>query len=379
MPRSPTDPLDTAAALNERAVTLLHAGRHALARKRAEQAVDLFARHAGKHHPDVASCLDTLAMIRAAQGAERDAVKLLERALAIYDRYPRVRELRAFRAQSLARMGDTLRALGRYTEARAVFGRALRVMRGAFGEDSIEHATALNSYGILCKFAGWFAAGERAYLRALAIAEAPPGDPELVCALLHNLGGLEHARDRFVEAEPYARRGYELRAERLGENSPEALEDCGALAAIVADLGRFDEAEAMLRGLLSRFEDLYGASHYEVSVVCHNLASVLSVTGRLDEADALYRRALAIKRARLGAAHPDVALTLHNLAALCDARGDAREALALHRKAHALARRTLGPKHPTTVACRASLARSERSIPGAVSARRRSIARARTR
>lgn len=360
MPRPPADPLDAAAALNERAVTLLLAGRHALARKRAEQAIEQFTRHAGRHHPDVASCLDTLAMILMAQGDERDAVKLLKRALSIFDRYPRVRELRPFRAQSLARLGDALRALGRYAEARAVFGRALRVMRGAFGADSIEHATALNSYGILCKFAGWFGAGERAYLRALAIAEAPPGDPDLVCALLHNLGGLEHARDRFAEAEPYARRGYELRAERLGESSPEALEDYGALAAIVADLGRHDEAEAMLRGLLSRFEDLYGASHYEVAVVCHNLAAVLSVTGRLDEADALYRRALAIKRARLGAAHPDVALTIHNLAALCDERGEAREARALHRRAHALARRTLGAKHPTAIACRDALAASER-------------------
>ena len=377
MPRPPADPLDLAAALNERAVALHQEGRYALAQTRAEQAVERFARHAGKHHPDVASCLDTLAMIRMSRGDERGAVKLLARALSIFDRYPRVRALRPFRAQSLARMGDALRALGRYTEARAVFGRALRVMKGAFGEGSIEHATALNSYGILCKFAGWFRLGERAYLRALAIAEAPPGDPELVCALLHNLGGLEHARDRFAEAEPYARRGYELRAERLGENAPEALEDYGALAAIVADLGRFDEAEAMLRALLARFEDRYGVSHYEVAVVCHNLASVLSVTERLDEADALYRRALAIKRARLGAEHPDVALTLHNLAALCDARGDAREALALHRKAHALARRTLGPKHPTTVACRASLAAAERAR--AVSARRRSSARARTR
>lgn len=361
MPRTPVDPLDRALALHDRAVALCQQGRIAPARRAATRAHDLFARHAGRAHPDVASTLDTLAMIDIAAGDLPAAIRRLRRAIAILDGYPRVPVARQLCAQSLERLGDALRRAGRYTTARTVYQRALRASRGAFGAGAVEHAVALNGFGILCKFGGWFAEGVRAYRRALAIAEAHDA-VDLAVSVLHNLGGIEHARDRFAAAEPYARRGLALRVARYGDDDPGALDDRSALAAIVLDLGRRDEAESMLRDLLARFEALRGPDDYEVAVVCHNLAGALDAA-RADESVALYRRALAIKRAVLGAGHPDLVVTMHNLATLRAAQGDVRESAALHRRALALSLRTMGPRHPTTRACREALRARSRIRP----------------
>ncbi len=357
------DPLDRAAALHERALAHHDAGRLSAAARDAERARALFAAHAGPHHPDVGSALDALGMVALARGRLREGARLLGRAVAIFDRYPRVPEVRPFRAEALGRLGDALRELGDYPSARAALRRATAAARSAYGAGSFEHAAALNRYGVLCKFAGWFAAAERAYRAAAAMAEGR-GWEALECALLHNLGGLAHARGRFEAAEVYARRGYARRVALEGEGAPAALEDLGALAAIVADRGRLAEAEAMLRGLLARFEARLGPRHVEVAVVLHNLGAVLAGEGRHGEAEGFYRRALAIQRVRLGASHPEVALTAHNLAAVLDASGRGREALALHRRALSVARRTLGARHPTTRACRAAVADGEARAAG---------------
>lgn len=356
----PVDPLDRAAALHERALNLHDAGKLAAADRAATEAKRLFAKHSGAAHPDVASALDTLAMIALSRGETRKAVKLLERAVAILDRYPRVKEVRPFRAQSLGRLGDALRELGDYPSARAVLQRATTATRGAYGAGSLEHAAALNRFGVLCKFAGWFADGHRAYTTAAAMIDGHEGSDDLECALLHNLGGLEHARDRFEEAERYARRGYDKRVALHGDESLAALEDLGALAVIVADLGRHSEAEAMLRSVLSHFEARFGVRHVEVAIVLHNLGAVAASSGRHAEAERLYRRALSIQRAKLGATHPEVALCMHNLAVVLDALARHREALALHRRALSVARRALGAKHPTTRASHSAALDAER-------------------
>ncbi len=322
----------------------------------ARRAASLFVRHAGALHPDVASALDTVALARIERGDHAEALPPLRRALSILARYPRLQAVRPFTIQSLTHLTRALRELGRYAVARPLARRAIR-LAGTLGDDGVMLlAHALNEHGMLCKYAGWFAAGARSYRRALALARGSvPSDPDLIADILHNQGGLEHARGRFAEAEPYAREGLALRVATHGDGHPLALLDAGALAATLSDLGEGDKAETLLRALLPRFEARYGASHYEVAVVCHNLAAVCAETGRHAEARSLYQRALRIKRARLGRAHPDIVVTLHNLAVTCDALGQTAVALRHRRAAHDIAQRTLGARHPTTRACREAL------------------------
>lgn len=353
------DPLDRACALHDRALAHHESGRVFAARRAALAACRLFTRHSGARHPDTANVLDTLAMIDLGRGDFRAARRHLRRAVSILDAARRHPAARPLRAQSVERMGECLRDAGRYVEARAWLSRAVVLQTRLYGRRSLERAAALNQLGMCCKYAGWFALGARAYREALTLAEELAPSGALVKVILRNLAGLEHARDRFTEAERYARRGVELRLATEGPSHPATELDLGALAPIVAELGRLDEAEAMLRPLVDSFAARYGARHYEVAVVCHNLGAVLAARGQVAEAASLYRRALAIKRARLGATHPDIPLTMHNLAALDEALGRHRSARRLRVRALALALRALGARHPTTRACAAALTASE--------------------
>ena len=139
-------------------------------------------------------------------------------------------------------------------------------------------AATLNGFGVLCKYAGWFARGERHYRRALAILEAHLGpEHDEVATILHNLGGIEHARGRWELAEPWARRAMALRTASLGVTHPRVAADAVALAAIVEELGRTDEAETLYRRALPIF--MRANARYDVAITANNLAALVAARG----------------------------------------------------------------------------------------------------
>ena len=134
---------------------------------------------------------------------------------------------------------------------------------------------------------------------ALAIAEHyESDDPLLLADVLHELGGVERARERFAEAEPFARRAVDVRAEALGFNHVAVAADRASLAAILAGEGKNDEAIALLISAIATFDRTYGPIHDGTAVALNNLAALYEVAGDLESAEALYRRALAMKDAR---------------------------------------------------------------------------------
>jgi len=134
---------------------------------------------------------------------------------------------------------------------------------------------------------------------ALAIAEYyESDDPLLLADVLRELGGVERARERFAEAEPFARRAVDVRAEALGFNHVAVAADRASLAAILAGEGKNDEAIALLISAIATFDRTYGPIHDDTAVALNNLAALYEEAGDLESAEALYRRALAMKDAR---------------------------------------------------------------------------------
>ncbi len=208
----------------------------------------------------------------------------------------------------------------------------------------------MNELGIVCKYTGRFDEGRALYERALTL--VPPDSVE-AAAILHNLGGIEHARGRYAEAEVPARRAVEIRACALGADHVDVAADRAALAAIVDGLGRADEAAALLRDALLVFER--GREQHEVGVTLANLAAIAHKRGDHAEAERLHRRALAIKEATLGADHPELAITLANLATTLRAAGRPDEAIQFDRRAHTLLDGRVAADHPTLVLVRGRL------------------------
>src|SRR5258706_15722612 len=124
------------------------------------------------------------------------------------------------------------------------------------------------------KYTAQFDEGAALYHRALAIAErAAPSDPLLLADVLHNLGGLEHAREHFADGEAFARRAVEVRARALGADHAAVAADRAALAAILAGEGKGDEAESLLVTAIASFDRAHGPMHVDTAVAPHKLAA----------------------------------------------------------------------------------------------------------
>ena len=259
----------------------------------------------------------------------------------------------AARARCLARQGEAARLAGRWAEAETAHREAVALADQHFGAGSRETAAASHNLAVTYKYTGRFDEAERLHLGALDVATAI-GDDAFAATILHNLGGLAHARGAHADGERWARRSVELR-ERTGDDPVALAADRGALAALLIGLDRHDEAETLLLEAHATFVAELGAGHHEVGVVEGNLAAVALARHALEDAEAHARRALALKEAHLGPAHPELAPTLTTLGTIRRRRGDGREAAALHQRAIAVLEPSVDPDHPLLETIRANL------------------------
>jgi tetratricopeptide (TPR) repeat protein len=194
------------------------------------------------------------------------------------------------------------------------------------------------------------------------------------------------------DAEPAARRAWEI----FSRESSATEEDHGCaallLSAIYFDTGRRDAAEALLQELQLRGEsrlvlrayndlgtvaihrgDLESAesfvrraaemaprvlpeSHPLRAATLNNLAQIQRFQQRYLEAEQNYRQAIAIWEATLGPRHPDTAKGMLNLAALNHERGREAAAEELYRRAVSIFHDAYGDHHELTLIARAELA-----------------------
>jgi len=369
------DPVARAVALHEEAITARLEGRYHDGERLCREAVTILEATEGPRSADLANALiehgrllERLDRLPEAEAVSGRAVAILA-AIAPSILEPPVRppredsglaeddaalvegELRRLLLSGELVLAGVVRAAGRLGDAEALARRALARAEAAFPDGDHLVAEALNVLGMIHKFQGRYAEAQPLYQRALALAGAL-GDVEAEAALLHNLGGLCHARGDFAGGEPVARRAVELREAYLGADHPTTAADREAWGALLEGLGRVTEAEQAYRASLAAFEAHQGPQSLEAASSLAALGSVQHAQGRLDEALASYRRALAIRQARLPPQHFDLALTMNNLAMLLDDRGARDEARQLLERALAIFTGSLGPAHPHTQAVR---------------------------
>lgn len=350
-----TSSVDRACALHERAVALRAAGRPGPACRAAREAAAIFRRVDGPRSPDAANALLELSAGEVQLGHHGRALGSATRAWSI------LRPLRGggedlarLKASALSRLSAVHVARGEYAEARRLQLRAV-ARAEALGEADL--VGALNGLGIVGKFTARWDEASRSYRRALAIGERlyGPRSPRLT-ALLHNLGGLEHARGRFARGVPFARRGLAIRERAVGKHHPDVAADVAALAALLDGCRRHAEAARLYRRALETYGRVYGKGHFEVGFNLANLAALEQQRGRLAQAERLHARALPILRRALGGAHPFLAQATHNFGLLRHEQGRHGEAERLLVRASKTFRRALGPGHPDARACDESLA-----------------------
>jgi tetratricopeptide (TPR) repeat protein len=324
----------------------------------ARQALAILEAECGPEHPDVANALLAVGRCHEDATAYDQAELCYRRAAAIMDTYPDEPDemVARLRVQAHTEVGQIERILGRLDDARATLRAATALAEDRLGPDDPDTGVALNAFGMVCKYGGWFAEGKAAYQRALAIIEHNDGPTSSNAASVwHNLGGLAFDAGDYVTAEGPARRAVEIREAALGADHPDVAADVAALAAIVAALDRANEAETLYQRALAVLEHTQGAD-YDLAILHNNLGLAAAERSDTTAAEHHYRRALAIKERLLGPDHPDIAITLQNLGVLAANTGHPAEAHARLERALAIFQASLCRNHPKVTDCRAALA-----------------------
>jgi tetratricopeptide (TPR) repeat protein len=214
-------------------------------------------------------------------------------------------------------------AQGRYAEARDSFHRALGLRKQALGEDHPRVARAKAALGTVTNTLGRYTEGLEHLREALEMYERHLGSshPEVGVTLL-NLANNLRLQTRKEEALVEVLRAKELWTRVVGKKNIRYAQTLQLEAAILADLGRFEEAEAGLASATEVFEELEVPNH-AWAIVTEKRGILRLRQGRAAEAETLFESYLSTMEGAMGEGHPT---TLDGLVGLGIARIDQGDA-----------------------------------------------------
>ncbi|MEX1311831.1 MAG: serine/threonine-protein kinase [Candidatus Sulfomarinibacteraceae bacterium] len=193
--------------------------------------------------------------------------------------------------------------------------------------------------------------------RALGTIDAEFADrPEIGLKLRSTIGDTYGQLGLLAEAEAQERLVHEGWSRLRGPEHPEALEAGRRLAEDLLFLGRYDESEALLTGVLDSQRRVLGDSDPATLRGRSLLADLQLERGRVDEAESALEQVLAEQRQALGVEHTDTMRTMNALAMLYsdEGRGDAEP---LMRELHSTATGLWGEEDARTLIYEHNLAR----------------------
>jgi serine/threonine protein kinase/Tfp pilus assembly protein PilF len=177
-----------------------------------------------------------------------------------------------------------------------------------------------------------------------AINEGSLKDAPLVEAGVRTtIGDTFVALGRYKEAEPVLRRALEIRRANYPEGSLEIAQSLDRLADTLSLISNFKEAERLLRESLAMRRS---AQHPSVGTAMNNLAQVLHMQSRYDEAESLLRESAAIEEQTPSSDKAGLARTYDNLAKTLTKQNKLDEAEEFMRKALKARRDAYTPGHP---------------------------------
>ncbi|GKS57741.1 hypothetical protein YTPLAS18_12680 [Nitrospira sp.] len=159
------------------------------------------------------------------------------------------------------------------------------------------------------------------------------------------------------EAERHVRRSVELATSALGASADDTLIARVYLAQVLTERSRYREAEALLRDVLSIFDQKNAPPEDRGRLLAEgDYGRVLMRLGRWGEAEALIRAAIKACEAELGPDDQNTITAMANLVIVLREAGKLEEVSALAQDVLERRRRVFGPTHPLTVRAENQLA-----------------------
>ena len=238
---------------------------------------------------------------------------------------------------------------GNFPRAEAMGTELIRAAIDENGENSKQHAAALNNHALTLSDTGRWDEAEPLFRQAIDIGKNTIGEAHPNYAIrLNNMANLLRDMGRLEEAEPLYRQAIDIGKDTIGEAHPNYATRLNNLANLLADRVKLGEAELLYRQAIDIDKDTIGEKHPEYAARLNNLALLLQDMGRLEEAEPLYQQAIDIGKDTIGEAHPEYAKSLNNLAVLVEQLGRFDEAKAFYDQAIEIDLTALGTDHPQT-------------------------------
>ncbi len=170
------------------------------------------------------------------------------------------------------------------------------------------------------------------------------------------LASLYSTVGRFSDAEPLLKRAIPVLERINGNDHLSTIKLVSQLAKLYLAQARYGEAEPLYRRALESNERTFGGDHPETIKALYSLSVLYQAQGRLADAEQLQKRALQAYERTMGNEHPITLVMAGNLAALYQTEGRYREAEPLLKRALEAQERVLGKEHPSTLVTIANLA-----------------------
>jgi tetratricopeptide (TPR) repeat protein len=181
---------------------------------------------------------------------------------------------------------------------------------------------------------------------AVRVSKELTNQPAVGAELYNTIGIVYLELGRYGEAEKILRQSLAMRRKLFGNEHLVVRDSLANLMVALGKQGKLDEAEAAAREGLEISRRVLGNENWEVAGFMNDVAGMLFSRGKLAEAEPLFRDALLIRRKALGSENPEVAQSLDNLANTLSGRGKLAEAESLDREALAMRKKLLGNEHP---------------------------------
>jgi serine/threonine-protein kinase len=275
---------------------------------------------------------------RRAAGEKLTAQDLLDAGAARADR-----ELAAqpeLQGSMLSLLGSIYLQMGFSRKARPLLERSLALRQKFPGRGRADLADSLYELGILNGREAHYEAAELLLREALRIREALPPGPALA-ETLSGIGGTLKASGRLAEARDFMQRAVAVEEKTGGANLHKWITN---LAAVEEDLGNSDDARKLLERALAIAGGTEGKAAFQTDVTLFNLASVLREREDYARALPILQKALAVSE-RMYGPERDV-YGMGELGELYLAMGDYKRAHELLARSIDAGERLLGPEHP---------------------------------
>lgn len=230
-------------------------------------------------------------------------------------------------------LGVLYKDMGRYTESEDYMDKAVKTIREAHGENSVQYGIALNNQAMLYQTIGRYPEAERLMLAAISIATGQLGEksPNFV-RLKVNLAMLYQLQNKFEDAERIFLEAIRIRQRRLGSNHPDYAVLLRNIAALYMQKGEFAKVEKNLLDAEKIYAARLGRNAPQYAACISELASYYLYTNQPAKAQPHLENALRIERTSLGEQHPGYVNTLEKFAILQWMNGEIATAMETYHK-----------------------------------------------